>query len=272
MKDLEETPEKKVVYLSFSQLSTWLLCPHLHYITSIEKSRKREDSVNTCCGQAAHVCAEIIVLKNALGQEIDYEEIYKIFLREFRSELKKMEEQGNKPDVKTILEFGASMKKIFPQILPLLAEKFGQYELVDTELKLEEYLRREEEVDYIFTGYIDLVLRTEDGVYHVIDWKTTMNGWNEWALKDKKKILQMPLYKHFWNKKTYGRNKKIETHYIFFNFSKNVAEFLTMDSSIERSKEGLKELDKLIWNAFVNKNYMKTKACGKICGCIPAPK
>ena len=52
--------------------------------------------------------------------------------------------------------------------------------------------------DYNFKGYIDLVLKTKDGKYHIIDWKSCSWGWDARRKADIMTTYQLTLYKHYF--------------------------------------------------------------------------
>ena len=51
---------------------------------------------------------------------------------------------------------------------------------------------------YNFKGFIDLVLQTDDGKYHIIDWKTCSWGWKSEKKSDRLTTYQLTLYKKFF--------------------------------------------------------------------------
>ena len=65
---------------------------------------------------------------------------------------------------------------------------FENCEVVSTEEKLYEPI---EDHDLNFKGFIDLVVKTPDGKYHILDWKSCSWGW------DAKKRSE----KSFWEEK-----------------------------------------------------------------------
>ena len=49
---------------------------------------------------------------------------------------------------------------------------------------------------YDFKGFIDLVIKTKDGKYHIIDWKTCTWGWDSRKKNDSLINYQLVLYKN----------------------------------------------------------------------------
>ena len=69
------------------------------------------------------------------------------------------------------------------------------------------------DTDYKFKGYVDLVLKTPDGKYHIIDWKTCSWGWDAKKKSDKLVTYQLTLYKKFFCQKHNIDPLLVETHF-----------------------------------------------------------
>ena len=81
-------------------------------------------------------------------------------------------------------------------------EFFGDYEVIGTEIALYEPMREVTlDPNYRFKGYVDAVIKTKDGKYHLIDWKTCSWGWDFKKRSDKILSYQLVFYKHFFAKK-----------------------------------------------------------------------
>ena len=119
--------------------------------------------------------------------------------------------------------------------------------------------------DYKFKGYVDLVLKTGDGKYHVIDWKTCSWGWNYKKKNDKMITYQLTYYKHFFAKKYDIDPKKIETHFALLKRTakKDKVEIFKVTSGEKKTENALNFLEKAIYN-IINKNYLKNRlSCGR---------
>ena len=66
-------------------------------------------------------------------------------------------------------------KNLVNFILPALKKTFKKFEVVSVE---EELMIPIENSTMMFKGFIDLVIKTPDQKYHVIDWKTCSWGWD----------------------------------------------------------------------------------------------
>ena len=102
-------------------------------------------------------------------------------------------------------------KKISPQIIPQVVKSFKNYKVFSVEERL--YLDIPEVEDCKFKGFIDLVLKTDDGKYHIIDWKTCSWGWDAKKRSDKYITYQLTLYKKFFCLKHGIDPKLVETHF-----------------------------------------------------------
>ena len=89
---------------------------------------------------------------------------------------------------------------IAPQIMPELTKIFGEYEVFSVEEQLYQPIT-DSDTGYNFKGFIDLVIRTNDGKFHIIDWKTCSWGWDAKKRSDKYITYQLTLYKKFWCEK-----------------------------------------------------------------------
>ena len=81
------------------------------------------------------------------------------------------------------------------------------------EMLFEDIRTQDYNTDYKFKGFIDLVLKTEDGKYHIIDWKTCSWGWDMKKKTDKIISYQLTLYKNFYALKYNIDVNNIETHF-----------------------------------------------------------
>ena len=103
-------------------------------------------------------------------------------------------------------------KEISPSVFPQLKEHFGSYEVFSTEEVLYETI---EELTYKWhlKGFIDLVIQTDDGKYHILDWKSCSWGWDAKKRSEKLVTYQLTLYKKFFCKKHKIDPDNVETHF-----------------------------------------------------------
>ena len=115
-------------------------------------------------------------------------------------------------------------------------------------------------------GFIDLVVRTPDGKYHILDWKTTSWGWNARRKSDKILNYQLTLYKVFWAKKHNIPLENIETHFGLLKRTakKNNTEIFRVTSGQKKVRNAMAFLDKAVLNIkrkFTIKNRLSCRYC-----------
>ena len=191
-------------HISFSELRTWAECPFKHKLQYIDKIKGFTGNVFTAFGTAIHSVCEHIA-KGEL-EPIDYDEHFDLA---FLCELKKLDD---KPDNKMITQMRQQGKEISPSVFPQLKEHFGEYEVFSTEERLYEEI---DELTYKWhlKGFIDLVIKTADGKYHILDWKSCSWGWKAEKRSEKLVTYQLTLYKKFFCKKHDIDPKLVETHF-----------------------------------------------------------
>tara|TARA_Y100000593_G_C4300714_1_gene333216 strand:+ start:1317 stop:2090 length:774 start_codon:yes stop_codon:yes gene_type:complete len=191
-------------HISFSELKTWAECPFKHKLMYIDKIKGFTGNIFTAFGTAIHSVCEHIA-KGDL-EPIDYDEHFDLA---FLCELKKLDD---KPDNKMITQMRQQGKEISPSVFPQLKEHFGNYEVFSTEEGLYEPI---EELSYKWNlkGFIDLVIKTDDGKYHILDWKSCSWGWDAKKRSEKLVTYQLTLYKKFFCKKHDIDPSLVETHF-----------------------------------------------------------
>ena len=100
-----------------------------------------------------------------------------------------------------------------PLSFDALKDYFGDFEVVSVEEKLFEPIKDFVENEYDFKGFIDLVIKTKDEKYHVIDWKTCSWGWDSRKKSDKMISYQLTFYKYYFALKHNIDPENIETYF-----------------------------------------------------------
>jgi len=179
-------------HVSFSALKLWHECPFKHKLVYIDKLKGFEGNIHTAFGTAMHATIEKKILNENLNET-------ECFENEFLEELKNLPE-----DIKENLDkdFVHALRKqgkfLAPLAVPALKEYFENFEIISTEEALYEPIKDFVENEYDFKGYIDLVVKTDDGKYHVIDWKTCSWGWDTRRKSDKMTTYQLTFYKYYF--------------------------------------------------------------------------
>ena len=242
-------------HISFSELKNWDRCAYYHKLTYIDKIKLFQGNEHTVFGTAIHDTCE----KMLLDEEISLEQY---FIQRFREGLKGLP-QDFEIKKKLALEMSKQGPTILPSVLPSLTEYFGEYEVISTEESLMVPINEFESEDFKFKGYIDLVLKTKDGRYHVIDWKTCSWGWNSRKRAEAMIVYQLIYYKHYYAQKHNIDPKDIDVHFGLLKRTakKNHVELFKITSGKKRTENAIKLLVKALYN-ITNKNYTKNKlAC-----------
>ena len=157
-------------HISFSELKNWAKCAYYHKLVNIDKLKGFVGSEHTAFGSAIHeVCEQRVLGTLPAGKESE------LFTKAFEKEIENLLTDGVELKQSLVTEMETQGKELAGMPVPALSEYFGDYEVVSAEEKLYEPI---EGVEYLFKGFIDLVVKTTDGKYHILDWKTTSWGWD----------------------------------------------------------------------------------------------
>ena len=244
-------------HISFSELKNWAKCAFYHKLVNIDKLKGFVGSEHTAFGTALHEVCE----KSVLG-EIQKGTESKVFLEAFEKEIASLIVDKVSLDQKLVTQMEKQGDDLAPLAIPALEETFGEYEVVSAEEKLYEPI---DENDYMFKGYIDLVIKTKDGKYHIIDWKTTSWGWNSRRRSDPMVTYQLTLYKHYFACKHGLDPKLIETHFALLKrtATKDRVEIFRVSSGARKTQNALKLLNQALYN-IKKKNHIKNRlSCEK---------
>jgi len=245
-----------MTHISFSELKNWNKCPWYHKKVHLEKIAGFVGNEYTAFGSALHLVCE----NKLVGQSKDPEAE---FLQEFVKQIKSL--KGKEVQLKSDLlkSMRSQAEKIIPEIDPAVQEYFESYEVVGTEERLYESIDFFKDADFKFKGFIDLILKTSDGKYHIVDWKSCSWGWNRDRRQDKMTTYQLTLYKYFFAKKHNIDPKDIETHFALLKRTakKNRVEIFRVTSGPKKTENALKLLKKALYN--INKeNFVKNRLGG----------
>ena len=244
-------------HLSYSEFNDYIQCAFRHYLKYIIS---KDSSINehTIFGNAVHSTCEKVVVKESL----DYKAF---FLENFRTLKKQLTEQKKDIDYKLLEEMEANGGDLFPEIMPFLQTEFGNFEVVAVEQDLYERVTEITE-NVFFKGFIDLIIKTEDGKYHIIDWKTTKYGWHPNKRNDKFTHYQMVLYKEFYCRKMNLPRENFEIHFVLLKWKnkKKTPEIVSVTSGKKKIDNALKsytEVVKGIQNGIKMRNRTNCQYC-----------
>ena len=247
-----------MTHISFSELKNWNKCPWYHKKVHLEKIAGFVGNEYTAFGSALHLVCE----NKLVGQSKDPEAE---FLQEFVKQIKSL--KGKEVQLKSDLlkSMRSQAEKIIPEIDPAVQEYFESYEVVGTEERLYESIDFFKDADFKFKGFIDLILKTSDGKYHIVDWKSTSWGWNSRRRTDPMVTYQLTLYKYFFCQKHNIDSRNVETHFALLKRTadKNKVEFFRVSSGMKKTENALKLLHMALYNIEKQRYLKKRSNCHK---------
>lgn len=250
-------------HISFSELRNWIQCPHYHKVNHIDGLKSFTGNLFTTFGSALHEVAEKLVLK-----ELKQEDAADTFKNKFLDLVEGLENQDS-IDSDLFEQMIPQGEHLSSLILPALVEQFGKYEVVDVEQMLYEDIEKPDGIeigDRKFKGFIDLIIKLEDGTHIVLDWKTCGWGWDQRKKNDTNYTYQLVYYKHFFAKKHGIDPKKVETYFALLKRTakKDNVEIFRITSGPRKTKNALKLLHKALYN-IERKHYVKNRLNCKFC-------
>ncbi len=240
--------------ISYSELKTWNECSYKHKLIYVDKVDQFLANQYLAFGTAIHKACE----EGVKDPNIDLAEVFE---KTFLEEIKQIENL-NPSIVNEFLEQG---KFLCPEIMPALKKKFPDFELISVEEKLYEDIDEFNSNDLKFKGFIDLVIKTPDNKYHIIDWKTCSWGWDMKKKTDKILAYQLSFYKNYFAKKHNIDLKNIETYFILLKRTakKDKVEVLRVSNADRRIKNSLLLLEKAVININKNRTIKNKLACNR---------
>tara|TARA_R100001082_G_C4353308_1_gene155587 strand:- start:434 stop:1225 length:792 start_codon:yes stop_codon:yes gene_type:complete len=250
-------------HISYSELKTWDECAFKHKLVYIDEAKKFLGNEHTAFGTAVHEVCEKSVLNEI---KLDKSSLVECFNNKFLEELKELTSKNVKINKNLIKDMRSQANDLLEHIIPYLKDHFEKYEVISAEEQLYEPIEGSKK---LYKGFIDLVLKTKDGKYHIIDWKTCSWGWDARKKADRMITYQLTYYKHFFSKKHNIDIADIETHFALLKRTakKNKVEIFKVTAGERKIKNSLKLLNKAIYN-IENNNFVKNRlSCTSGFGC-----
>jgi len=246
-------------HISFSEMKIWNECAYKHKLIYKDKIKEFLGNEYTAFGTAIHHVCEQVVMDDSV-------DMLSAFNNKFLDELKLLNEK--KVDLKKDLinQMRSQGKNLLKFILPSLRKTFQNFKVVSVE---EELLIPIEDSELSFKGFIDLVIKTDDGKYHVIDWKTCSWGWDSKKKSDRIVNYQLTLYKKFFALKHNINPSEIETHFALLKRTAktNNVEIFRVTSGPKKTDNAFNLLNKAVYN-IINDNHIKNRlSCTSGFGC-----
>ena len=252
-----------MAHISFSELRNWTHCPYYHKINYIDGLKTFKGNLFTAFGSAIHHVAEKLAL-----EEITQIEAPELFKEAFFSEVEKLpDHEGLDEDLFT--QMLSQGDELSTHILPALNDFFGNFKLVGVEEQLYEDIKKPKEFeigDKKFKGYIDLIIKTEDDKYRIIDWKSCGWGWDSRKKTDPMMTYQLAFYKHYYAQKYDIEPDQIETYFALLKRTakKDKVEIFRVTSGPKKINNALKLLHKALYN-IKNEKFIKNRLNCKKC-------
>lgn len=249
-------------HISFSALKIFQECAHKYKLNYIDEKRVFTGNEYTAFGTALHEACE----RKVLDVTVDAVEIFKNKFAEELAKLAPPDEAG----IKMRSEMQTQGETLSGLILGALQTYFGSFKVVSAE---EELLLPLEGTEFQFKGYVDLILQTDDGKYHIIDWKTCSWGWDAQKKNDAMTNYQLTLYKHFFSTIKNIDSKEVETHFALLKRTakKNQVELFRVTSGPKKVQNALKVLNNAVYNISKN-NFPKNRLNCKYCEFYNTPE
>tara|TARA_Y100000593_G_C4300770_1_gene333230 strand:- start:357 stop:1139 length:783 start_codon:yes stop_codon:yes gene_type:complete len=248
-------------HISYSELKIWKECPWRHKLQYIDNLKGFRGNEYTAFGTAIHDVCEKTAKKEFSGPT----HAKLLFSKRFEEEINSLPEEHDLNE-NLLKEMKTQGESLIPEIFPALDEYFGEHKVLAAEEKLYEPVKEYVELDYNFKGFIDLILQTADGKYHILDWKTCSWGWDSRKKADKMIVYQLIFYKHYLALKYDIDPKNIETHFALLKRTakKNKVEIFRVTSGKKRTENALKMLKDALYyinRKFAIKNRLSCKYC-----------
>ena len=250
------------MHLSFSAVKDFSFCPHYYKLSRVDKIKPFTGNIYTAFGTAIHSTCEEMLLKSFQIRQNDF------FYRQFYYELKKLDkeilESYDEGELEKFIEQGYSILSEFPSFMN---STFGNYKVISTEEQIRCNISLQEQTvhDYDFLGFVDCVIKTADGKYHVIDWKTCSWGWDARRKSDTMTTYQLSYYKHFYSEMSGIPVGDIDTHFVLLKRTnkKNIIELVKVANGSKKINNALKLLENTAYNVD-NENFVKNRlSCSK---------
>tara|TARA_R110000824_G_scaffold36844_7_gene113944 strand:- start:4117 stop:4908 length:792 start_codon:yes stop_codon:yes gene_type:complete len=250
-------------HISYSELKTWDECAYKHKLVYLDEIKKFLGNEHTAFGTAVHEVCE----KTVLGEiGLDSKSLNECFDNKFLEEVQKLTKGNVELNKDLLKDMRTQARNLLEHIIPELKNHFGWYEVVAAEEQLYETVDGSKK---FYKGFIDLVLKTKDGRYHVIDWKTCSWGWDSRRKNERITTYQLAFYKHFYCKKHNIDPENVDTHFALLKRTakSNKVEIFKVPSGNKKIENSLKLLNKAVYN-IENKNFIKNRlACTAKFGC-----
>jgi len=222
-----------VLTISFSELKNHVECSYRHKLQYIDKINMFEENVNTNFGTALHESCEHYLKSREMKYELALDYIV---------------EAWKKYDLPDLGQWLKEANAILEAVPKFLDERFPGWKYVSAEEKIHERIEGKHSQEVAFKGYIDGIIE-HDGIFYILDWKTSSKGWNKYKKEDETLKMQLVLYAKFWGQKHNIEASKIRVGFVVLNrdlSNPERIEFFTFPIEEKATKNTLKILNNAI--------------------------
>lgn len=241
--------------VSYSELKTHTECSYRHYL-EYDLDKKQDATVWTVYGNSLHEAID----RNVGGNKLSWITFGKTFLRWVR---KNSVDPKVCPDPKQWIRCGF---QLYHEVFSWIDKEFDYPEILETEMRLEVPITKYP--DWIFKGFIDLVLKTKDGMVHICDLKTSKEGWHLKKKTDELVQKQLCVYKLFYCKLKNMDPNLVKTHFIILKREPKPGEEriekLPIASSAVKMRNCEEWVDQKI-GQMINQKKLKNKLSCRFC-------
>lgn len=275
-------------HTSYSRLAKWFLCSFAEKLKYQDGLRLSGGNEHTAFGTAVHSTLEDLVTNKITELEIPviFRKYFIINLRKLPQALKfslfrnskkiqdsDLADKAKKAqkNVKDMFAKGALLTEL---AFAKLNQQFPDYTLISAEEEILEEIVDFLEADWEFKGILDLVIKTPDGKYHIIDWKTTSWGWDVRKKTDQLVTNQLAYYKYFFSLVHDVDIKNIETYFGLIKRTafekdkktpkKDIIEIFRVSTGAKKITNALNILQKHLYNVH-HKIAVRNKLNCKFC-------
>ena len=192
--------------ISYSQWSMYEKCPNQWKLAYIDGLSPFQSSIDTCFGTAFHETLQtyLTVMYTDSIKRADVIDLRELLTMNLRNEYARNVEQtgahfSNPLQLAEYLEDGAAILTWFKNRRSTYFST-KDWELVAIEMELCTQAS-DANPSVFWYGFIDVVLRnTKTNKIHILDIKTSRNGWNKYQKADAIKMAQLIAYKNYFAK------------------------------------------------------------------------
>ena len=232
-------------HISFSELKKWIQCPYARKLAYGDRIKLFKGNTYTAFGTALHETIESIY-DPLIDESIP---AAKLFLNNLEKQFDLLPEDQLDPKLaKAMPDQGL---RIMDEIEKgALEDYFGdEFEIVS--LEEEVYFPISDlSVEYNFKGFIDMVIKTPDGFFHIIDWKSCTWGWDARRRAEPTTVYQLTYYKNFFAKTHNIDPENIKTYFGLLKrtANKGIVEIFEVTNGKKRTKNALELINRAVQN------------------------